>query len=272
MKKLILGICLVGLLSFATSSYAVNFCDGIHAPKGFYQIAYPLWYTADKITDSSGNTAVANLNLNRYALLIRPIYHTNNFVFQAIIPIGGIDAKAFNDSDGGIGDIVLGAGYFLPVKWMHILTAVNVKMATGHFDRSAAINFGSGQWDIQPEIFLNKFVDRFSFGVALRYFHRIENFDIDLKPGDEFYTEGLVTYEIFKNFRIGPSTVFVKGLDNKQSGTTVANSALMKLAVGGEAIYQITPSFQVMLNAMGDIITENTTEGVLVMSRMVYAF
>lgn len=273
-KKIILAACLIGLLGIRTTTpaHAVNYLDGAHPPDGFYQLAYMFWYTADRITDSKGKTAVDDLGLDNYGLVIRPLYYHNDFIFAAFVPIETLEVDAFDDSDGGIGDIVLGVGYFLPVKWADIIAALQVKIPTGHFDKDDAVNIGDGQWDIRPELYLNKFVGKFSFDLALKYWVRLEIHSNGWKPGNEFHAEALVTYGITGKLRFGPSVKLLRGADGELDGVRFDDTASRRLSLGAELIYQTTPRLQFLLTVLEDVETENAADGTLVMGRVSYAF
>ena len=72
--------------------------------------------------------------------------------------------------------------------------------------------------------------------------------------------------------RRGPSVNYMKSNDNEQNGSTLSNSAVEKLCVGGEITYLVNPKLSTVLNVMKDIESENSAEGLLVLGKVSYFF
>ncbi len=273
MKKvffmLVLSYCL--WKAFLAPSYAVNYLDGHHCPEGYYLALYPSWYSSDKITDNHGNNADDNFGLDLSMLLLRPTLYTENFVINAIIPVGYKSIDSLNDRDSGIGDIIVGGGYFLPIMWADIVPVLQIKMPAGSFDEDDLVNLGNGQYDIQTEIYLFKSIDKFSFDFALKYWFRFENHDTDLKPGNEVHAEALVTYGLSEKFRLGPSFSFTKSADQEMNGHKQRDTALKKLSMGCEFVYQASNA-QYLLDVIVDMESENYTKGLLISGRICIPF
>jgi len=274
LPKAFLTVFLAALFSLVAlgSGYCVNYGDGARCPKGLYLAVYPSWYKADKTTDENGHAAKKHYGMDKYSLSIKPVYYGDDFVVLASIPIGKTGVGYYNDSDAGIGDILLGAGYFLPVKNINILPLFSVKFPTGHFNRNSSVNFGDGQYDFRSEVFINKPFGRFCLDLAFRYWHRFKNSASNFKPGNEFYAEGVATYRLIKKFRLGPSVIFCRGADPELDEVTVANSDIKRVSVGAEFVCGLSEHVQLILDVLPDVYAENTTKGLLVKGRVVYAF
>ena len=96
--------------------YAIEPFDNVPAPQGWYFVAYPTYYSSQKLIDKDGNTAINNLDLHFSQNLFRLAYYDkttfeNTWVFSFGIPVGRIEI--LNDSDAGIGDIITAVGYIL---------------------------------------------------------------------------------------------------------------------------------------------------------------
>jgi hypothetical protein len=253
-------------------AHAINYATGIKAAPGYQLSLYPYYYTADIRTDKDGNNPVKDLGLNKYGVLIGNSYYLGDFLLNAIIPVGTVDVGKLKSDDTGLGDIHLRAGYYLPVEWVTVLPALMVKVPTGSYDKNRPVNYGDGQSDLVAELYLFKLSPPFSFDAVLKYAVRFRNTDSDVTPGNEFTAEGLATVSVAEKIRIGPAINFLIGEDNKKGGTTLNNSGLTRLAVGGEVFYGRFDTVKISLAAYQDVLTRNTNQGTLVMSRITIKF
>jgi hypothetical protein len=253
-------------------SHAINFRDVTRAPDGIYPIIYPIWFSADKITDSNGDTFIDNLGLDSYKLVLKTLYIKGELTVTFIVPFGTKTTGKFADTDSGLGDIVLGASYFLPVEGWHMAPIIAFKFPTGEYDKHSGVNIRNGQKDIYAKFYATKFYEKLSLHTALYYIFRTEEHDDGLKAGNEFHAECLVTFPIAKGMRLGPSVNYMKSDDNELNGSTLSNSAVEKLSVGGELTYLMTPKLSTVLNVMKDIESENSAEGMLVLGKISYFF
>ncbi|MEI7750705.1 MAG: transporter [Candidatus Omnitrophota bacterium] len=273
-RHTVFAACTILFLSVAivTPCYSVNYLDGAHAPKGPYLLTYPYWYGAQKLAGAHGNTVTNDMGLNKYAVLLRPVYYGENYVVHTIIPVGGINAEHPNSSAGGLGDIILGAGYFLPVKSLDILPVLNVKFPSGYYSKHKSINFGDGQFDLRPELYFHKVIGKVSIDTAVKYWIRYKNSHISFTPGNEFYAEGVVVYELFKKFRVGPTVAFCYGANGTLDEKYYPDNAVTKLSIGGEMVFNFTQKAHFLLDVVPDVYAENSPKGLLVLGRFCYSF
>ncbi|MBU0503715.1 MAG: transporter [Candidatus Omnitrophota bacterium] len=248
------------LISFPRQSYAVNFYDGARAPKGLYFLTYTSYYYADKTTDSKAKTAKADYEYSKFEELLRFCYYTPDLVLTAFFPAGYVHNGYYDVSSGGIGDINLGAGYFLPVKQADILPMLFVKFPTGVYDSGKSVNYGSNQYDIKPCLFLYKAVGRFSIDAAAKYYFRTENTGTKLTPGDELYLQLLFGWNISKICKAGPSFNWMKTENQKIDGVETRRSKKESFSLGGD-FYLRLPIFSLTFTYLRDIRTKNTTKG-----------
>jgi hypothetical protein len=272
LPKLLVLLLSVTAFALPPAASAINYSTGAKLDQGFYLNLYPYWYAADTRNDKNGNAVTSNLGLDKYGIVIGGSYYTGNLLLNALIPVGRLEVDAARDQDGGLGDIQLRGGYFLPVKGITILPAVAVKVPSGNFDKNRPVNFGDGQTDIMTEVYIFKLFDRFSVDWLLKYSVRLRNPDSDVTPGNEFSTEGLVTYMLWDGLRAGPSLTLCSGSDNKKAGKIQSDSGVAKLAAGGEIFYRLSPRAKFSLAVLQDVYTRNTTEGVLVQGRITIPF
>ena len=251
----------VGAFMLPAPSFAINYAVGATQPDGFLLNLYPFWYSADKITDKKGNTAVDKLGLDKYGVNIVTNYYTGSYLFSTLIPVGKLDVGSAHDSDAGLGDVQLRVGKFLPIESVTILPVLMLKTPTGSYDKSRPVNYGDGQADLAAELYFFKLFGPFSLDALAKYTIRFHNSRSDVTPGNEQALEGLATWKVADKVRIGPAINFVLGDDRKKGGKVVQDSGLMRLAAGGEIYYGRNSLARVSLAAYKDILTHNTKKG-----------
>ena len=251
---------------------AINLGAAYKSKPGYGLKLYSLYYDADTRTNKNGHPAVSDLGLKKQGVSIGNSYQIGELQLNAIIPVSELKVDKLHDSDAGLGDILLSAGWFLPVKWANILPAVGGKIPTGSFDKHQSVNIGDGQTDLLMGLYLFKLMQPFSFDAVVKYAVRFRNPDSDITPGNEFSAESLVTLRLVEGIRIGPAINFMIGADNKKGGKTLADSGLMRLSAGGEVYFGSLDHVKISLAAYQDVLTRNTFEGVLVLSRIIFVF
>lgn len=269
-KRCFYLFCLL-LLSTASPVYAINYAAGAKLPEGLVLNLYPYWYNANTRTDKSGSAITNTLGLHKYGMNVGANYYTGNWLFNVVVPTGSQEVHSLNSKDSGLGDIQARIGYFLPVQSVTILPIFFVKTPTGSFDRNHAVNFGDGQADVATEVYINKLSGSLSLDAVFKYLIRFRNPDSDITPGNEFATEMLATWRFTENLRIGPAFNFSIGEDSKRAGNIIGDSGLMKLAMGGEMYYRF-PRVKLSLAAYQDILTRNTTQGLMLLGRIAIPF
>lgn len=267
-----LPACLLGFFLHPATVHAVNLGGAYRSKPGYSLKLYSLYYDADARTDKDGRPAVTDLGLKKYGISIGNCFQIGDLQLNAIIPVNSVEINKLHDRTTGLGDILLSAGWFLPVDSVNILPTVAVKVPTGNFDKAHQANSGDGQTDLLLGVYFFKLLQPFSFDALVKYNARFRNQDSDITPGNEFSAEGLITLRLVEGLRIGPAINFTIGGDNKKGGRTVADSGLMRLSAGGEIYFGSLDQVKVSLAAYQDLLTRNTTEGVLVLSRIIFVF
>lgn len=239
---------------------AVNFYDGVRAPKGHYVLTYSSYYTADKLTNADGNVSNNDYNYRKNEEIIRYCYYSPDLVMTALIPFGRMHSGAYGMSSKGIGDLNLGIGHFLPIKQADVLPALFVKLRNGEYTSGKAVNYGTNQYDIKPTIFLYKQMGRFSIDAAVKYYFRLENPATKVDPGNELYLQFLPGIQITKILKAGPSFNWMKSDNQKNNGAKVNDSRRESISIGGD-VYLRLPVASVTFTYLGDIETKNTAKG-----------
>ncbi len=266
-----LAIVLLLFVVFPRIALAVNFYDGSRAKQGFCFLTYTYAYFADETTNKNGKTSNKDFGLFSAQEMLRLSYYSPDFVATVVVPFGYTNISSLDQDSFGLGDINLGAGYFLPVKQVDILPMLFVKFPSGEYSASKAANIGSNQYDIAPMIFLHKTMGKFSVDAAVKYYFRLENNATDVLPGDELHLQGLLGYNITDKFRLGPSINWMISKNKKQNGSEVSGSARERLSMGADFYYRFS-WLSVTLTYLYDVYTENSPKVHFFQLKTVYRF
>lgn len=270
-SSFVLLISISTLLMMSNIAFAVNFYDGARAPQGLYFLTYTSAYVADEITDPKGDIKKKDYGLTKVDELVRFCYYSPDFVATALLPVGYMDVGSLKQDSLGLGDINLGAGYFLPVKHIDILPMLFIKFPTGGYDSSKSVNIGSNQYDLRPMIFLYKSLGDFSIDAVVKYFFRLRNNVTDVSPGDELYLQCLLGYNITDKFKLGPSINWMTSREKEQNGVKTSDSARETLSIGGDIYYRF-PKVSVSATYLYDVHAENSPKGHFFQIKTVYRF
>lgn len=270
MRILALALAIAFFIMIPDPAGAVNFYDGVRAPKGLYFLTYSTVYAADKVTDSKGRTAIKDYDLLKVEELLRFCYYSPDFVFTALLPAGGVHVGSTDKDSFGLGDASIGGGWFLPVKEVDILPMLFVKIPTGEYASDKSTNYGTHQVDIRPAAFFHKTIKDFSVDAAVKYFFRLEN-DKDITPGDELHLQYLLGYNIAKNLKLGPSINWMMSREKRIDGQKVSDSARQTLSVGVE-FYTKVSGVSFDFSYLYDAFTENSPKGSFFQLKSCYKF
>ncbi len=270
--KLLITSCLLSVLSLSTTAHAINYATGARVAPGYQLNVYPFSYGADIRTDGDGHHLLNDLGLKKYGSFIGNNYYTGDFFFSATIPVGTAAIGKYNTEDSGFGDIQARVGWFLPINSVTILPVLLVKIPSGCYDAGRPVNFGDGQADVVSELYFFKLLQPFSLDTVFKYAVRFRNPATDITPGNEVTVESLLTAKVADNVRIGPAVNFITGEDSRRGGTALSGSAVTRLSVGGEVFYGGFNKVKISLAAYQDMLSRNSTEGVLAMGRFTFRF
>ena len=239
---------------------AVNFFDGARSPEGLYFLTYSSYYYADTTADAQGRTAKRDYRYEKLEETFRLCYYTPDLVLTALLPAGTVHSGYYDTSSEGLGDIKLGAGYFLPCRGADILPMLFVKFPTGEYDPDRTVNYGSNQYDIQAAVFLYKQVGRVSIDAAAKYFLREENRATGISPGDEMHLQGLLGWQFTKRFKAGPSVNWLRSSCQESRGSRIPGTARKTLSAGADAYLRL-PGLSLTFTYLRDCQAKNTAKG-----------
>jgi hypothetical protein len=268
---ILFAVVLFLLVLIPRNAFAVNFYDGSRARQGLYFLTYTYAYYADETTDKSGKAVSKDFGLFSAQEILRLCYYSPDFVATVVVPFGYAKISSLDQDSSGLGDISLGAGYFLSVKQVDILPMLFVKFPTGEYNSSKAANIGSNQYDIAPMVFIHKTIGSFSMDAAAKYYFRLENNATDVLPGDELHLQALLGYSVTDKFKLGPSVNWMISKDKQQDGSRVSGTAREKLSIGADFYYRF-PWLSVTLTYLYDAYAENSPKGHFLQLKTVYRF
>lgn len=263
---------LAAIILFPRACLAVNFFDGAKPPvKSSYLLTYTGAYIADTYKDADGNTSVHDYGYKKFEEVIRYCYYTPDFVLTAFGAVGGVRSGLYNQSSGGMGDINIGAGGFLPIKQVDINPILFVKFPAAEYDAKKTVNYGTNQYDIKPCVFFYKDFGRITFDGCVKYFFRTKNPKNNTAAGDELHLQGLLGWELNKNCKFGPSACWMQSRRKEINDVKIQDSRKMYLAGGADVFFRL-PKYTLTLTYLHDFRAKNYTKGDLAQVKTCYKF
>lgn len=253
---------LLFVFAWSAPAAAVNYYDGVRAPKGLYLLNYASVYKADVFTDGAGDPLIRNFGMTRVQDLARLSYYWGDACLHLMAPVIWQEVSFKKDDDAGLGDVNLGFGYFIPVKVVDLLPILFVKFPTGGFDKSKKVNVGGGQTDLKPTLFLHKTMGPWTVDLAAKYFYRMENPDTKQAPHNELYAEGLFGREFWSFMKVGLSLNWLQTDGQKYLDEELITGAKARkvFAVGSDVYFRTKP-VSVAFTYLYDAYAENSPQG-----------
>lgn len=237
------------------SSYphgAENWASGALPPPGDYLLEYANLYTADRLNDGDGNSAVPGFSADAYAVVNRYVHVTDkkilgaNYAFHVVVPVVDltVEAAGMRSHDTSVGDIVVDP---LILGWhfgdVHVTTGLEITIPTGDYNKAKLANVGRNYWTVQPVVavsYLSK--DGIDASAKIMYDINTRNDATDYRSGNEFH----VDYTLGKTFKnglgIGVAGYYLNQTnDDRQDGLRVGpdGNRGKAFAIGPTVKYQI---------------------------------
>lgn len=262
--------------------HAVDPYDNWPNPQGGYAVDYPLTYTADQLTDKDGKPLVSDLNLKSYGNVFRYVYYRSEkvrypWLVNFLLPVKKNEIRdpytGKIDRDSGIGDARFSTGFWVVNnrgKNLYIGPGIDVDMPTGHYDQNNFASVGENIWRFRPTIVFAKFSPPFDVELTGRYSVETPNQDTNIKKGDLFVFESYTGMFLNKTVMVGGHFNLFKGRDDHKNGDRVPDSARRWLQAGPNIQWMITEKVNVMGECIWDFNSENSTEGRLLLGRLVW--
>jgi hypothetical protein len=231
MKK-ILRIAAVTFIIAATGSgsgfagetcHYVNGVEGLKAatvpPPGLYFRTYTVRYSADTLTDPSGESLDIGFDVNVYAFVSRFVWVTQkkilgaNYFGSVIVPLVyndlEIGAAGVDDDHFGFGDITIEP---FAMTWHgnrhDAAFGISFFLPTGHYNVNDPASPGKDFWTTMLTAGVTGYFDEqknWSASILSRYEIHSEKDDVDVTPGDDFHFEWGVGRKVGKTWDVGLS-------------------------------------------------------------------
>ena len=247
-------------------------------PQGFHYTMYNIFYSADTLTDDSGNDMNMGLDLDVYAMANQFTYITKHkilgadFGFDVIIPLVNTDiemtAAGIDESSFGIGDL-----YVEPFVLAWHRPRWDVAFALGFFAPTAESDTpsspGTGYWSFMETLGATCYLDdakSWSVSVLTRWLQNTEDDDTNITPGADMVAE----YGLAKAFPMNDRLIFTAGLAGytyaqltDDSGAGAGDERFFGSALGPEFRLMVFKPFpiQASLRYLKEYNVENSTKG-----------
>ncbi|MGX1022992.1 SphA family protein [Psychroflexus sp. MBR-150] len=254
--------------------------DGVAGPGILYE-AFLGSQNSTKLTDANGDEIPGDNSLNNFLFInhlaiVSKKPMLNGFpVAEILIPLVNVGIEvppALDESEFGLGDIIIGAGIQWPNKKLFGKTffhrfLLNAILPTGTYDEENLVNVGSNVWSIMPYYAFTIYWDEsntWETSMRFRYMWNSKNKDPfvglgveETKPGQAFYVNYAASYNLGKEFRVGVAGYFLQQLsDHEIGGNSIPDSKEMAFAVG-PAFFKQYKTFMFRLTVAFDVTTEN---------------
>lgn len=256
--------------------FAVQIGTGKHHPKDTFLIAnYYANYRADIITDISKKEIITNYDLESNTYIFKPVYYTENFLFNFSLPYSKISRGYTNETKYGLGDLTLAMGYFIPNSFGDLLLVNNLIIPTAKFDNTnrANLQLSKNRYELQEELYFFKPVVTtkipFIIDAAVYYTHRFDDEDTKKNNGYYFGIDLTLSKIETANFMYGPAINYKRY--NKE-GLITQNVGSQKYQIGFNILYKLNKKDSIALEYVKDIHVSNTLKGDRTILRYVYFF
>lgn len=172
---------------------------GAVPPPGTYFLNYLTHYTAHRVNDGDGDQLPVNFRLNATAEVARLLYVSEyrilggNWGAHILVPVVNLDYDLgpFSVRQFGLGDITVDP-FILSWHWpnFHLVTALDIYLPTGRYDRTKPLNIGANHWGFEPVVAGTYLSDSgFEASAKLMYAFNTRNTDTDYRSGQAFHTD-----------------------------------------------------------------------------------
>ena len=277
-----------------------SFLDGgPPAGPGFYFQEYIQYYTADELTNSSGDDTGVLEDLDVWVSLNQFIYQSDqpilfggNWGIDVIVPLVTIDVNSapgtpLNNNGAGLGDVVIGP--FL--QWDPIMgengpvfvhrVEFQCIVPTGKYDNDRALNPGANFFSFNPYWSATLWIQpRWSVSCRAHYLWNDTNDDPlqalgarDVQAGQAIHVNFASAYEFLpKQLHVGINGYYLKQFTDAQVNGRDAGMREQVLGIGPGAVWHFSQDDHLFFNAYYEALTENRPEGLRFVLRWTHHF
>lgn len=201
-------------------------------PPGTYLLGYSNYYTADRLNDANGDSAVPDFSVDAFANIARIVHVTDKKILgatvamQAFVPIVDLKVGAAGASQHrfGLGDMIVNP---LILGWnkgnLNVIATVDTYVPTGRYRRTDLANIGRNYWTFEPVLAVTYADPKGGpeLSAKLMYDFNTKNKATDYKSGQEFHADVAAAYN-FNPLTVGVTAYYYKQTsDDRQNGVRV---------------------------------------------------
>ena len=276
-----LSVALIVLL--ATSLQAqptAHYCPGSEGllgasvpPPGWYVRDYNVFYTADTLNNSSGQSiGPANFKAITYAQVPRIIWMSNwkflggDVGVSALLPLvyQNLTAGLYRHSTFGVGDFFLDSPVAWHTKQFDFVVAPGFWAPTGDSSAPPTTDAGLGYWGGMLTFGATWHMDTaktWALSILNRYEVNGEQRDTHITPGNAWTLEWGLSKSLWKNIEVGPAGYFQ--MQTTADSGPAATSHRDRVAAVGPEIAGVVPKVEVnvSLRYLYECVADNRAQG-----------
>ena len=271
MKTVLTILASLMLVSTAFAQWG-DFDNTPYAP-GFYVQAYPSFSTASSVYDSEGESWDYVDSWTSFAFAARPSYYgmmnENRWMVSAVLPVVSYSPPV-GESETGISDIQLSAAYWI-IDEHQTGTYLSAWLWTDIPTGDDAKGLGTGQLNLRPGIAFTKEAPQYRLQASAYYNLRLENSDLNWKPGDELWANVGFGYAVNPQFMPGLEIQTGWGQDSKFNDVTWPDSKTQWLRLGPYFEYQLNPQLGFQLGGLYNVMGKNSQASLDIQGRVTWS-
>jgi hypothetical protein len=262
---------------------AEDFMSGAVPPPGTYILNYFNYYSADKLADNNGNSAMPGFKLKVTTDVVRIVHVTEKQLFggfwamHLLLPIQNMDLTVpitgASKNKSGLADIVV-SPFILSwhAKNWHAATGIEFFVPTGSYDKNDMANLSRNYWTFEP-VFAGTYITDSGYEVSGKFMYdfNTKNDDTNYLSGQEFHIDYALGKKI-GNFTFGGAGyLYQQVTDDESNGAKVNNSKGSVVAIGPAIKYDYK-KMSFSLKYLFETAANNRPEGDNLWFKFSYAF
>mgnify|MGYP003576031583 CR=1 FL=1 len=243
-------------------------------PPGTYLLNYTNYYTADRLNDEDGDSAVPDFSVDAFANVARIVHVTDKkflgatVAMQAFVPVVDLKVSAAGARQHrfGAGDIIVNP---LVLGWKkgnwNFVATMDTFVPTGRYKRTDLANIGRNYWTFEPVAAVTYADPKGGpeLSVKLMYDFNTKNKATNYRSGQEFHTDVALAYN-FGKLTVGATGYYYKQTtDDRQNGLRVGPNGNRgeAIAVGPVVRYVVGGKVPIIAQWQHEFHTENRPQG-----------
>jgi hypothetical protein len=268
--------------STSAAAGAEGFLAGAVPPPGNYGLLYFQHYSASRLNNSAGESAVPNFKVTADALVGRFVQVTGTTVaggslgWHVIAPLVKlkVNVPGASDSATGLGDIEAGPFVAWHTPEWHTVAALDFVLPTGGYDKTQLANIGHHFTTVRPIFAFSYLTPQLDVSSKITYSFHGRNGDTDYKSGQYLHADWNLGYKVAPEWQLAlQGTLVHQTSDDKQAGAVVGDgNRLHSFAMGPALRYQAANGLSVEGRLLKETSARNTTQGAAFWLKAVFKF